>query len=123
MEVRGKKAGKAAKGAQKPKKAPKAKKPRQARLPGTEDNKIQEIETAALDYVEVRDERMEMIKKEKTAKDSLLATMHKNGKTTYRCGEIDIAIIPEGEKLKVKIHSGGGQDEPDAPDSDEEGQY
>ena len=59
MEVRGKKAGKAAKGAQKPKKAPKAKKPRQARLPGTED----------------------------------------------------------------KIHSGGGQDEPDAPDSDEEGQY
>ena len=54
MEVRGKKAGKAAKGAQKPKKAPKAKKPRQTRLPGTEDNKIQEIETAALDYVEVR---------------------------------------------------------------------
>jgi hypothetical protein len=116
MEVRGKKAGKAAKGAQKPKKAPKAKKPRQARLPGTEDNKIQEIESAALDYVEQRDERMELTKKEKAAKDALLAVMHANNKKTYVCGDLDISIRPEGEKLTVRVRKNSGEESEDIED-------
>lgn len=97
MAVRGKKAD-----ALPIDKAPKPK--RQPNLPGIEDNKIAELEAAALEYAEGRDERMEMTKREVELKKSLLALMHRHKKTIYKCGEIEIRVVPEGEKVKVKIH-------------------
>ena len=97
MAVRGKKADALPK-------APKAKKPKQDDLPGMEDRKIAELEAAALEYAEGRDERMDMTKREVELKTKLLALMHKHGKTTYKCGDIEITIVPEGEKIKVKVH-------------------
>jgi hypothetical protein len=98
-------------------KAPKARKPRakQEDLPGMEDRKIAELEAAALEYAEGRDERMEMTKREVELQDKLLKLMHKHNKEVYRCGDIEIKIVPKGEKAKVKIHKEkeGSQEEPE----------
>jgi hypothetical protein len=85
-------------------KAPKAKKAKQEDLPGMEDRKIAELEAAALEYAEGRDERMEMTKREVELKTKLIALMHKHGKTIYRCGDIEIEVVPEKEKIKVRVH-------------------
>lgn len=136
------KAPKAAKGAKapKPEKAPKAakgKKPkagdvvtpdpfavppgkgvgRQTRLPGTESpDRIPEVEALAARYVDVRDERMKLTKKEVTARDLLLEEMIKRGLTKYACDldDLDVIILPaRGPKLKVQR-----RDEPDDGDDD-----
>lgn len=97
MAVRGKKAGTLPID-----KAPKPK--RQPNLPGMEDNKIAELEAAALEYADGRDERMEMTKREVELKTLLLGLMRKHGKKTYKCGEIEIRVVPKDEMVKVKIH-------------------
>lgn len=75
----------------------------QRRLPGMEDDKIQGIEDAAVDYAKARDRRQAASIVEKEAKDLMMAQMHKAGKTKYVRGEIYAEILPEGEKLKVRI--------------------
>ena len=81
----------------------KVKKSGQRRLPGMEDDKIQGIEDAAVDYAQARDKRQAASIKEKGTKDLMMAQMHKAGKTKYVRGEIYAEIMPEGEKLKVRI--------------------
>ena len=96
------------------KKAPKAKKstkkpvavkksPRQQPLPGMEDRAITELDKAALDYADIRDQRVALTGQETEAKQVLLGLMHAKKKTHYQHGNILIDIVPEGEKLKVKI--------------------
>lgn len=79
------------------------KKPKQARLPQMEDPKIEELEYAAESYAEIRDQRLALTPQEKKLKDDLLAAMKRNGKQAYRRDGIEIEIIPEGEKVKVRI--------------------
>lgn len=80
--------------------------PKQGRLPGTEDPKIQEIHEAAEAYVDVRDKRIALSQKEGEVKKDLLAVLHKHKKKTYHFEDddesLDIEIVPEGEKLKVR---------------------
>jgi len=97
--------------------AKRARKPRpeQADLPGTEDSAIKPLEDAAKRYAKIRDERMELNADEAKLKGSLITLMHKHGKTTYSRHGIVITLIPEGEKVKVKIKGKGD----DGDDGDE----
>ena len=77
--------------------------PRQQRLPEMEDSVIQAIEDKALEYAEVRDERMGLSRKEVELKGQLRDLMKANKKKTYHRGPISIDITYEQEKIKVKI--------------------
>ena len=79
------------------------KKPRQARLPQMEDPEIEELESSAEDYADIRDQRMELTKEETRLKTELLGLMKKHGRTTYVHDGYDIRVIVESEKLKVKV--------------------
>lgn len=110
--------------AKKPAKTPAAKKkvavkkgPRQTSLPGMEDRRITALDNAALSYAEIRDQRMELSKSEVEAKSKVSDLMHANKKTHYKHGNIVIDLVPEGEKVKVKIKPEGEEDdEPDTSD-------
>jgi hypothetical protein len=79
------------------------KKPRQARLPGIEDPEIEELEAAAESYADVRDQRMALTPVEAKHKEDLLALMHKHEKKSYVHGNIDIKVVVESEKVRVRI--------------------
>jgi hypothetical protein len=85
-------------------KAAATKRAKQKELPGMEDRSIADLNQAALDYAEGRDERMELTKKEVELKTALIAMMHRHGKKTYKYEDIEIELVPEGEKVKVRIH-------------------
>lgn len=95
----------------------KEKKPRKAkqtRLPGTARTDVHpDIEEAAQKYVEVRDERMELTKREVKAQAALLAAMKAHKLTKYRVDaeDLDVEIVAKDEKVKVKrVELGGGDD-------------
>lgn len=89
--------------------APKKQKnlPKQEQLPGVENAAIKEIEDAAIEYAEGRDERMEATRVEVERKQRLIEAMHKAKKTEYRRGNIDIKLVTEKESVKVKIKDEG----------------
>lgn len=90
------------------KKASKKKKPakkiaRQPRLPGMNDAKISSLHNAALDYVEIRDQRQELTTQEVELKGRLIKLMHDNGKETYDYNGVHIELVHEDETVKVRI--------------------
>lgn len=80
----------------------KQRQPRQRSLPGTQSPKNQAIETAAHNYMEARDERMEHTTIEVDKKGKLLAAMNKANLTTYRRNGLTVEIVNEKQKLKVR---------------------
>ena len=68
-----------------------------------EDPEIEELESSAEDYADIRDQRMELTKEETRLKTELLGLMKKHGRTTYVHDGYDIRVIVESEKLKVKV--------------------
>jgi hypothetical protein len=78
-------------------------KPKQDRLPGTEDNRITDLHKAALQYVEVRDERMAKLREEIPLAEKVLELMKKHGKKTYVCDGVSIERVKEEEKVKVRV--------------------
>ncbi len=76
---------------------------RQARLPGTEDAKIEALHSAALDYAEIRDERMELTEREVKLKDRLLGLMKSHKKETYHYGPVTVTVLHEDETVKVRV--------------------
>jgi hypothetical protein len=89
--------------AKKQSKAVEVKAPKQARLPEMDDPKIEELESLAEGYAEVRDERMELNKSEVDLKDKLLAAMKKHRKEHYHHNGIDIKVVVEEETVKVRV--------------------
>lgn len=91
---------------------------KQPKLPGTENpDRIDALEALAARYVDVRDERMGLTKKEVEAKTLLAEEMKKRGLTKYACDtdDLDVVILPAKEgKLKVIR-----RDEADAGGDDE----
>ena len=83
--------------------AAKKKGPRQKSLPGMEDRQIEKLQDAALEYAEMRDARIAASASEVQSKQALLDLMHSYKKTRYTHGNVYVEIVPEGEKLKVKI--------------------
>jgi hypothetical protein len=88
--------------------------------PGVERVVIKEVESAALEYMGLRDERMETLEEEVEAKKRLLEVMHANaerigkdrdGSMTYRFGDQMIILKPGKEEIKVKSVPGETKDE------------
>ena len=77
--------------------------PRQPRLPTMEDPEIEELESAAEEYADIRDQRMELTPIETKLKSDLLALMKKHSKTSYVHDGFDIRVIVESEKVRVRI--------------------
>lgn len=106
------------KSAAKPKKEVPAKKaekgPRPQRLPGLEDPKIEALEAKALDYAEVRDQRMALSSQEIELKKDLLDLMKAQKKEHYKRGTIEINIVHESENIKVKVKKKSDDDDDEA---------
>lgn len=94
---------------------------RQNELPGMERKKVAEINKAAEEYVEIRDARMQMTKREVQSKAALLATMKKHEYAVYEDLEADPPLrveVKAGEdKLRVRQIDGT---EAEAPEEKEE---
>lgn len=104
------------------KKAPKEVKkgPRQQQLPEMEDRKIEALEDKALQYAEVRDERIGLSSKEVELKGNLLDLMKAQKREHYHRGAIKIDIVHEKENIKVKVKA--ADDEDNEGGGDEEGE-
>jgi hypothetical protein len=79
------------------------KKPRQTSLPGMENRKIAELQRTALDYADVRDQRMELSKQESDLKKELLGMMHTHKMEHYEYGNVIVDVVHEEETVKVKV--------------------
>ena len=78
--------------------------------PGVEALEIPELDDAVNCYVDVRDKRMELTKKEVLAREALRLSMHryeaklaKDGDTLlYRCDDLIVRCTSGHEKISVK---------------------
>ena len=90
-----------------------SKKPRQQRIPGTEGQKIKELDHAAEQYVAARNERMELTESEVEARDALIQVMEQHELTVYRDDDASpplvITLVPG--KAKVKVTQADPEDE------------
>jgi hypothetical protein len=82
---------------------PKKSGPKQKRLPTMEDAKIEELESLAESYAEIRDDRQQLTTQEVRLKTELLAAMHEHGKSDYVHAGVEIHVIVEKEKVRVRI--------------------
>lgn len=74
---------------------------KQARLEGTEQGLIPEIVELADEYVDVRNQRMDLTKQEVELNARLLAAMHKNNLTEYSFDGKIVSVNSGKEKVKV----------------------
>ena len=89
---------------------------RQTQIPGTERETIKEVNAAAEEYVEARDERMGLTEREVQAKQHLLEVMKENKLTIYRDDNATppllVTITPGEDKIKVsRVEEEDGIDE------------
>lgn len=80
---------------------------------------------AALDAKHFRGLPQALTAQESSLKTELLNLMHKSGKTHYKHGTVEIDVVPEGEKVKVRIKDENEQKPDDtqpeaAPDAESE---
>lgn len=87
----------------------------QGRLPGTV-NSIQELDDLGLEYAAIRDERMELSRKEVALKDKVHQCMKAHNRKTYKYGEVEIELIPGEEEVKVRVKKPQEQS-PEDPDN------
>ncbi len=88
-------------------------KPKTQRLPGMEDAKLADLESAAREYAEVRDDRIELNQREADLKAKLLGLMKKHRRETYVCDDVEINVVHEVETVKVRIHKKKADEESD----------
>ena len=83
-------------------------------MPGTERPKVKELDNAIRAYLDARDSRMELTKKEVEKRTILLDRMHSNGLTSYHWNGYDCTIDSK-EKVKVRTseEDDGGSDPDD----------
>lgn len=74
----------------------------QKQLPGV-DQEIEELQSKAVEYAAIRDERQALTQREVDLKKDLLALMKKHKKTKYNRGGVSIEIVTEEESVKVRI--------------------
>lgn len=91
---------------------------KQLQVPGTENRKIKELDTAAESYVEARDKRMAHTELETETREALIAVMKKHSLTVYKDDDavppFIITLTPGKDKVKVT------RDEGDDGDSEED---
>ena len=79
-------------------------------LPGIEGATDADLSKFAEKYVEQRDERMAILKKEIELKEQVIAIMRKLRLKTYRDDEMNLTITMES-KTTVKVKIGGDDDD------------
>ncbi len=91
---------------------------RQLEIAGTERVKNQEVEAAAEGYVDQRNKRMKLSKKEKEAKQALIAVMNKHKLSVYRDDtQNPPVIVTLSSKDDVRVQELG--DEPEEVEEEE----
>jgi hypothetical protein len=85
----------------------------QVSLPGTIEEKDEELTELALVYVDVRDRRMGLTKQEKEAKEKLHDGMAAKKKTRYHDPEAKILVEIVTATEGVKVHFGGEDSDDD----------
>lgn len=88
------------------------KRPEQQHLPGQEPKKIGPVHAAIEEYVEARDNRMELTKIEVEKKSVLLAAMKKAGIESYAVDGHEATLDVE-ETVKAKLHEEEEEVEPE----------
>ena len=77
--------------------------PRERTLPGMEDRANKVLEGIAIEYAEIRDQRMALNKDEATLKQRALGELKRLGRQGYHRNGIDISIVPGEETLRVRV--------------------
>lgn len=93
---------------------PPAHPPRSQDLPGMDDRALGDLEQIALDYADVRDDRMALTKSESELKQQAIALLKKHHKTHYRRGGIELTLVPGEDTLRVRVKRDDDADAPDA---------
>jgi hypothetical protein len=93
-------------------------KPKQQPLKGMEERVIQDLQDKAIEYADVRDERMKLSRQEGELQGELLALMHKHKKKTYAYQGVEITVVVEKEKAKVKVKSVDDEDPEEAEEAE-----
>lgn len=70
--------------------------------PGVGKPIVDEIDKAALAYIDVRDKRMALTKKEVELQVKLADAMHRHNLEVYEFDDLKVEIKKGGEKVKVK---------------------
>jgi hypothetical protein len=94
--------------------------PRPQSLPGMEDGKVEVLEDKALEYAEVRDQRISLSQQEGELKAELLGLMKAQKREHYVHENVEIHIVHEKENVKVKVKSAGSDDEESEDEEDSE---
>lgn len=77
------------------------KQPKQEEL--IEDREIKPLNDAAYEYVEIRDQRLELLKQEIPLAAKVLKLMEKNDLEVYHYENVTIKIEKEEKKVRVKV--------------------
>ncbi len=77
--------------------------PKNHDLPGMEDRAIKPLEEVAEAYAGIRDERMDLTRREHELKANALRLMKKYDKTIYRHDGIEMTVIQGEEDIKVRV--------------------
>jgi hypothetical protein len=85
---------------------------KQKEFAGMERPKIAAIESAADDYVSMRDKRMALVEKEISARTLLIQLMDEHKLTSYRYDNMVVTVLP-AKKVKVKAAKDDGDDDDD----------
>jgi hypothetical protein len=94
--------------------------PRQKRLPSMDDPEIEGLHALAEDYAELRDQRMAVGKQEVELKGKLLDLMKAHKKEHYHHDGIDVTVVHEKEKVKVKVAGKESNSDGEEPEEGEE---
>lgn len=100
-------------------KTPKPSKPRpkDVALPGMENLRIPALEAVGREYADIRDDRMELTRRESEVKEKALRLMKQYGKTVYRRNGLEIRLVTGEDDIKVKVKA--PKDDEDGPGADE----
>jgi hypothetical protein len=96
------------------KKAAKKPKPRQQQLGGMDHlPKIQALHNVCETLAEVREEKNDLVTKEKELTAKALELMQRNNRTTYQAHGVELARIPGADKLRVRLAEGEAETSPE----------
>lgn len=97
-----------------------AKSPQSQDLPGMENRAIEPLQNAAVEYADIRDERIALNQRESQLKKRIKALMHEHKLDHYAFDGVDIELIPpDGEEsVKVRVKKAKADEDDDDADTD-----
>lgn len=80
-------------------------------LPGMEERELKDLEEKAHEYFKIRNKRQDLTRREVELKTDMLGLMKKHKKRDYERDGIEIHVVTETEKVKVRIHDEEAEEE------------